>query len=339
LATYVDLRSAGYTPERSLIFRDALIDRLQTVGGIESATWVRSVPFDYRGYPSAPIAVDGYVVRQDEQPAVDYNEVGPGYLAIMGIPLLSGREFTRSDNETAGSVAIVNETMANQYWQGRDPVGSRVQVRGQWRRVVGVASVSKYRRVDEEPKPFLYIPMRQGSGGVNLNIRTSLGPAAMSRVLVSEVRALDPNLAPGEVVTMREQVDRTMAPQRITVLMIAVFGALAVILAAVGLYGVTSYTVSQSTREMALRLALGASGTDLVRLIVWQGARLTGGALVLGGIAALGVTRLLTLYQVSPRNPVSFGLASAVIVLASLMACLIPALKALRISPIRALKD
>ena len=339
LATYVDLRSVGYTAERASIFRDALIDRLQGTSGIESAAWVRSVPFDYRGYPSAPIAVDGYIVRPDEQPAVDYNEVGPGYLATMGIPLLSGREFTRADNETSGPVAIVNETMADQYWQGRDPVGSRVQVRGQWRRVVGVASVSKYRRVQEEPKPFLYIPMRQGSGGVNLNIRTSLGPEAISRVLAAEVRMLDPNLAPGEVVTMREQVDRTMAPQRITVLMIAVFGGLAVILAAVGLYGVTSYTVSQSSREMALRLALGASGTDLLRLIMWQGARLTAGAIVLGGIAALGFTRLLTLYQVSARDPLSFGSASVIIVVASLLACFIPALRARHISPIGALKD
>jgi hypothetical protein len=154
LATYVDLRSVGYTAERATIFRDALLDRLQGTAGIESAAWVRSVPFDYRGYSSAPIAVDGYVVQPDEQLTVDYNEVGPGYLATMGIPLLSGREFTRSDNETSGPVAIVNETMAAQYWQGRDPIGSRVQVRGQWRRVVGVASVSRYRRVQEEPKSF-----------------------------------------------------------------------------------------------------------------------------------------------------------------------------------------
>jgi ABC-type antimicrobial peptide transport system permease subunit len=181
--------------------------------------------------------------------------------------------------------------------------------------------------------------MRQGSGGVNMNIRTSLGPEAIFRVLAAEVRALDPNLAPGEVVTMREQVDRTMAPQRITVLMIAVFGGLAVILAAVGLYGVMSYTVSQSSREMALRLALGASGTDLLRLIMWQGVRLTAGAIVLGGIAAPGFTRLLTLYQVSPRDPLSFGSASVIIVLASLLACFIPALRAMRISPIGALKD
>jgi ABC-type antimicrobial peptide transport system permease subunit len=153
------------------------------------------------------------------------------------------------------------------------------------------------------------------------------------------VKALDPSLAPGEVVTMREQVDRTMAPQRIAVLMIGVFGGLAVILAAVGLYGVTSYTVSQSSREMALRLALGASGKDLLGVIMWQGVRLTAGALVIGGIASLGVTHWLTLYQVSPRDPLSFGSASVVIVLASLMACLVPALRAMRISPIRALKD
>src|SRR5262249_5860256 len=138
IATYVDLRSAGYDAASAANFRDALLDRLESVPGLESAVWVRSVPFDYRGYASASIAVDGYEAQPDEQLTVEYNEVGPGYLATMGIPLLSGREFRRADNETAPPVAIVNERMAAQYWRGRDPVGTRVQVKGKWLQVVGV---------------------------------------------------------------------------------------------------------------------------------------------------------------------------------------------------------
>src|SRR5262249_11712518 len=148
-----------------------------------------------------------------------------------------------------------------------------------------------------------------------------------------------PGLAPGEVITMREQVDRTTAPQRIAAKMLGVFGGLALVLASIGLYGVMSYTVSQSTREMALRLALGAHRSDLLQGIMWHGARLTVGAMALGAIAALGVTSLLghMLYQVSPRDPVSFGAAFIAIAVASLMACFIPGLRAMRIDPIRAL--
>src|SRR5262249_49064563 len=210
--SWVDLRSAGYNPQRAASFRDALVDRLQSVSGIESVAWLRSVPFDYRGYASGTVAVDGYEFRPDEQTTVDYNEVGPGYLATTGISLVSGREFTRADNETSAPVAIVNETMAAQYWRDRDPVGTRVQLKGKSLQVVGVARTSKYRNVQEPAKSFLYIPMRQGNGGLNLMIRTSLPIGSVTTALTREVRALDPNLVPGELLTTREQVDRTTAP-------------------------------------------------------------------------------------------------------------------------------
>lgn len=341
ISTYVDLRSAGYTPERAASFRDALIDRLQTVSGVESAAWARSVPFDYRGNATAKIAVEGYEVRPNEEPAVDYNEVGPDYFGTMGIPVTSGREFTRADNETAQPVAVINEVMAARYWQGRDPVGTRIQMKGKSVRVVGVARTSKYRTLQETPKAFMYIPLRQGAGGVNLQIRTSLGTETMAKALAREVQLLDGNLAPGEVITMREQVDRTLAPERIAVLMLEGFGGLALILACVGLYGVMSYTVSQSTREMALRLALGAKGSDLLALIMWSGVRLTVAAVVIGAAATLGFTNLLgdLLYNVSPRDPMAFAIAFAAIVLASMTSCLIPALRSMRIDPARALKD
>lgn len=196
--------------------------------------------------------------------------------------------------------------------------------------------------MDEQPKPFLYIPLRQGSGGLNLNIRTSLSPETISKALAREVQLLDANLAPGEVITMREQVDRTIAPERITVMMLAVFGGLALILASIGLYGVMSYTVSQSSREMALRLALGAKASDLLSHIMWHGVRLTAGAVVLGVLAAIGLTNLLgddLLYKVSRRDPASFAAAFLVITIASLASCLIPAMRAMRIDPIGALKD
>src|SRR5262249_19145497 len=155
------------------IFQDELVDRLQAVSGIESAAFSRTTPFTYRTYSSASIAVDGYEAPVDQQPTAEYNEIGPGFLATMGIPLVSGREFTRADDESGPLVAIVDETMAAQFWRGVDPVGRRVQARGRWLNVVGVARAARYRNLLETPRPFFYVPLRQNfSATAALQIRT-----------------------------------------------------------------------------------------------------------------------------------------------------------------------
>lgn len=341
LTTGVDLVSAGYDATRIRNFQDQLIARVQALGGVESAAWSRITPFSYRGYFPAPIAVDGYVTEPDEQPMVEYNEVGPGYLATMGIPLVAGREFTIADNETAPPVAVVSQAMAAQYWRGEDPVGRRLQVKGKWIQVVGIAKDSKYRSLMETPKAFFYIPMRQGTAGQNLQIRTALGPQRMGNVLAREVKALDANLAPSEVITMREQVDRMTWTQHAAVCLLGIFGGIALVLAGIGLYGVMSYAVSQSTRELGLRMALGARASDLLRLVMSKGVALTAGGIVLGAMASLGLTRLMgdLLYKVSPRDPVAFGLAFVVMTVAALAACFLPAWRATRTDPVRALRD
>jgi len=341
LTTWVDTLSAGYDAQRTKTFQDELIDRLQALGGVESAVFARIVPFGYRGYSSAPIAVDGYETAPGEQPTVEYNEVGPAYLSTIGIPLVSGREFTRADNETAPPVAVVNEAMAAQYWRGKDPVGSRLQAKGRWMRVVGVAKISKYGNLRETPKPFFYVPALQSSVGQNLHIRTTLAPETMAKALAREVHALDANLAPGEVITMQEQVDRTTAVQRMAVGMLGMFGGLALLLATIGLYGVMSYTVSQTTRELGLRMALGARTSNLLRLMMSHGVALTAGGVALGAGAALGLTRLMgnLLYKVSPRDPAVFGSALIVMTIASLAACFLPAWRATRTDPARVLRN
>jgi predicted permease len=341
LTSYVDLVAAGYDRQRIKNFDDALIDRLQSVSGIQSAVISRMTPFSYRSYSTAPIAVDGYETPPDEQPTAEFNEIGPGYFATMGIPLVAGREFTASDNETGPQVAVVNEVMAAQFWRGRDPVGSRVQVKGRWLQVVGVAKMSKYRNLTEIARPFFYVPMRQSSMGVNIQIRTQLNPETMRKVLVREIHAIDENLAPGELITMQEQVDRTTAAQRIAVSMLGVFGGLALVLAAIGLYGVMSYTVSQSTRELGLRMALGASVPNLLRLVMSQGLALTAIGVVVGTVAALMMAKLIAnlLYHVSPRDPLAFGVALLVMMIAATAACFLPAWRATQTDPVRALRD
>jgi macrolide transport system ATP-binding/permease protein len=342
LDTAVNLVSAGYDAPRAQSFQDELLDRVKALPGVESAVFARMTPLSYGSYSSTPIAVDGYQAPPEEQPTVEYNEVGPDYFVTMGIPLVTGREFTRADDEKAALVAVVNETMAAHYWGGRNPIGDRVQVKGRWMQVVGVAKDSKYRSVREAPKPFFYVPLRQNfARGAGLYIRTPLGPETMATALAREVRALDGNLALFEVISLQEQLDRSTSPQKVAVTLVGVLGGLAVLLAAIGLYGVMSYAVSQSTRELGLRMALGADPSNLLRLVLSRGLSLTSAGLALGLAVALGLTRLLgsLLYKVGPRDPLAFGSAFLVMIVAALAASLLPAWRATRTDPAGALRD
>jgi predicted permease len=342
LFTAVDLVSAGYDAQRAKNFQDELMDGVKALPGVELATFARGTPLAYGSFSSTLIAVDGYQPPSDEQPTVQFNEVGTDYFATMGIPLVSGREFTRADDEKAALVAIVNETMVAKYWRDRNPIGERVQVKGRWTQVVGVAKDSKYQSVRETPKPFFYVPRRQTfSVGAGLYVRTPLSPETMAAALAREVHALDGNLALYEVITMQEQVDRSTSPQQVAVTLVGILGGLALLLAAIGLYGVMSYAVSQSTRELGLRMALGAGASNLLRLVMSRGLTLTAGGVVFGAAAALALTRSLgsLLYEVSPRDPLAFGSALVVMTIAALAACFLPAWRATRTDPARALRD
>jgi ABC-type antimicrobial peptide transport system permease subunit len=208
--------------------------------------------------------------------------------------------------------------------------------------VVGVARDSKYSSIRELPKPFFYVPLRQNFAILPcLTIRTLLATETIAPVLAREVHALDGNLAPYEVISMQEQVDRSTASQQVAVTLLGVLGALALALAAIGLYGVMSYAVSQSTRELGLRMALGAGSSDLLRLVMKDGLVMTATGVVVGALAALGLTRLLgdMLYKVSPRDPLAFGSALLVMLIAASVACFLPAWRAARTDPMRALRN
>ena len=342
LTTAVDLLSARYDEQRAKSFDDELITRVRAIPGVESAAFARRTPLGFGTYSSTPISVDGYVPPPGEQPHVEYNEIGPDYLATTGIPLLAGREFARADDEKAAPVAIVNETMIAQYWHGGNPIGKRLQVKGQWTRVVGVAKDSKYWNVRELRKPFFYVPLRQNfSISAALNVRTRMTPASLAVALSRELHALDPQLATYEIISMQEQLDRSTAAQLAAVTLVGILGGLALLLAAIGIYGVMSYAVSQSARELGLRMALGADGTKLVRLVMSRGLTLTAGGVLIGGIVAVSLTRLLgsLLYKVDPRDPLAFGGALAVMVLTAMAACALPAWRAARTDPMRALRE
>ena len=342
LISGINLVAANYDPQRAKTFQDELLNRVQGLAGVDSAAYARVVPFSYLGYSSALIGVDGYQAAPDEQPTADYDEVSPAFFSTIGIPLVSGRDFTRADDENAAPVAIVNEAMAAQYWRDADPVGMRLRVKGRSMRVIGVAKNAKYRNMLETPTPFFYVPLGQNpSSDVGLLVRTRQDPSTLGPVLAREVRALDANVAPLGILTMHEQISRQTLTQQVAGRFLGIFGGLALLLATIGLYGVMSYAVSQSARELGLRVALGASPSHLLRLVMSRGLALIGLGLAIGLAVALATTRLFgyLLWGVSPHDPLSFGSALAIIGVASMAACFLPAWRATRTDPLRALRD
>ncbi len=340
--TSVSLVAAGYDVPRAKSFQDQLMERLQALPGIESAAYAAVTPLGYATYSSAPIAVDGYERSLEEQPSLEYNQVSPGYFTTLGIPLFSGREFTRADDENAPLVAIVNQAMKTRYWRGQDPVGRRLQVKGRWARVVGVVADSKYESLLETARPFFYVPIRQDfAREPELYIRTEQPLQNLTGSLAREIHALDPDLALYPMITLQEQVNRSTSPQLVAVTLVAILGGLALLLAGVGLYALMSYSVAQRTRELGLRVALGAASGHLLRLVLARGLTLTAIGVLLGLAGALGTTRLLgyMLYRVSPHDPLSFASALLVITFASVAACLLPAWRAARLDPMRALRE
>jgi predicted permease len=338
----IDLFAAGYDEARGKSFQDELISRIESRPGVESAAFARVPPFSYRGYSTGPILVEGYQPRSDEVPSAEYNEVGPAYFATLGIPLIAGREFTRQDNETALPVTVINQSFAARYWPGQDAVGKRLQLKGHWLQVVGVAHDAKYRSFMEGSKAFLYVPLRQAySGQVMLHIRTRQAPEALATILAYEVHSLDANLAPSAVITMKQQVDSSTSAQQIAVTLLGVFGGLALLLAAIGLYGTMSYAVSQRMREFGLRVALGAETSDVVLLVVSLGVTPALGGVLIGSIASFELTRLVAplLYKVNPRDIASFALAVIVMLVVSAVAYILPAWRAMRLDPARVLRQ
>ena len=342
LTAGLDLFAAGYDLRRAENFEDRLLERVRSLPGVRSAALARVRPLSYQPYTSAALSVPGYVPDPGEQPAAELDEVGPAYFTTLRIPLVSGRELSRADDETAQPVAIVDTTMAARYWHGADPIGKRFQAQGRWLRVVGVAAAAKVGKLLEAPRPFFYVPLRQNpSRRAVLLLRTDRSPGTLAPAIARELRALDPALAPQELVTLRQHVERSAAAQRIAVTLLGVFGSLALLLSAIGLYGVMSVAVSQRRRELGLRMALGARAADLFRLVVARGFALTAAGLLLGAGAALATGRLLRslLYQVGPRDPWAFAAAFLVMAAVAAVACCLPAWQARQTDPASALRD
>jgi len=339
--TYVDLFGSGYGAQRAEDFQKQLIGRLQSLPGIESVAFSSFIPLDLASPSFGAVKVDGYVPPPNEKPIVPYSKVGPRYFSTLSIPLISGREFAVTDDKTAAPVAVVNEQMARQFWNGRNPIGQRLEVKGVSMQVVGVVGTSKYQYISEPPRSFFFVPILQNpESGAYLNIRTSMPAQTVASTLGNELRAMDPDLANDSLLTLQDEVNRATSSQRAAAALLFVLGGLALALATIGLYGVMSYTVSQSRRELGLRMALGANSSNLLWHVISRSLLLTISGIALGAVAALELARFAAnmLYHISPRDPLAFGLAFAIMTFASLAACIWPAWRASRTDPMLALR-
>jgi macrolide transport system ATP-binding/permease protein len=341
VTTALDLFGAGYDTTRARRFDDDLLRRIREMTGVRAAALARSTPFTTRPYDSGPMSVDGYQPSRDEQPTAAFNRITPGYFSAMGIGLVSGRDFSLADADTSQAVVVVSESFASKYWPTASPVGRRMQLEGRWRIVIGVARDIKYRTLVQPASPLVYVPLSQDfSTSVSLFVRTAMGVGTVAPDIVRRIHAIDPNVSPYEVLTMQEQVMRSTAAQQIAALLVGLFACVALFLAAIGLYGVIAYVVSQSAREFSLRIAVGAAPMDLVRLVVGGGLRLVIVGSVVGAAVSLMTTRLLgdLLFRVDPRDPLTLLATFAVMVSVCVGACFGPAWRAGRTDPVVALR-
>jgi predicted permease len=341
LIASVDLFPNGYTADTGRQFQRRVSEAVMTLPGVESFALARRVPLGLGGTSSRGATIDGYVPRENEEINIFYNVVSPRYFETMQIGLAAGREFTPQDTRDTQKVVVVNETMAARYWQGRQALGGRIRLGGEDHQVVGIARDIKYAQIAEPPQPYMYLALDQEYvSNVVLHLRSAAAPGPMLAAVRDVVRGLDRNLPIFDARTVEEHMQSAVFAQRMGANLLGAMGVLALVLAAVGLYGVIAYAVSQRTREMGIRLALGAAPRDLLQMVLRQGLVLTASGLAVGlalALAAVGFMGSL-LPGIAPRDPFTFVAVPLLLILIAAIAALIPARRAGAIDPTVALR-
>jgi putative ABC transport system permease protein len=295
-------------------------------------------------YPDDFVFSEGGGVWTVDPTRLNANVIGFGFFRTLGIPLVIGRDFNDQDSESRPPVVIVNETMVRMHFRGENPIGKRVSflgARGPWREIVGVVRDSKYRVLDEPALPVGYVPLAQEhQPGMTLYVRTSVPPGSLIGSLRREILAMEPNLPTSQIQTMTDTIGRSLYVARMGAWLLGVFGGLALVLAAVGTYGVLSFSVARRTREMGIRLALGAEPRNVFLLVLGDGMLLVGAGIVVGLTGALAGARSLTsfLYGVPTSDVVTFAATTIVLTAVALVACVIPARRAMQVNPMTAFR-
>jgi predicted permease len=349
----VDLGLQGYDEARGRELFRRLKERTAALPGVESATLARTVPLSGLGFGNS-VRIEGHEPAAGQPPLfVMSNTVDEDYLRTMRVRLLAGRGINASDTESAPRVAVVNETMAARYFGGRDAIGkhftllaSRNAARGGPRedasvQVVGIVADGRYYTLGEEAQPFMYLPSAQDYRGMmTLHVRAPNDLGAALAAVRSEARGLDPNLPLVNVMTMNDAVGFSLIPLRLAATVVGILGLFGLLLAALGVYGVVAYTVGSRTREIGIRIALGAQPRDVLRLVMRHGVWMAAAGVLLGVAGALALTRYLAslLYGVSDKDPLAFGAVALVLAAVALLACYVPARRAMKVDPMVALR-
>jgi putative ABC transport system permease protein len=315
--------------------------------GVASVTLGRRVPLAFGGGSSSTLTVDGYEATAEQPAFASFNHVGPGYFRTLRIPIVAGRDVSPDDVGGGARVAVINETMARTYWNGRDPLNgrfafSRTPRDEDWITVVGVARDIKQRSMTETGQPAFYLPVLQYfQPSMVLHVRTPGDPASVLADLPRVVREIDSNVPFFNVGLMAAHTGAVTFTQRLAANLLVVFGGLALLLAAIGSYGVLSYLVGQRRREIGIRLAIGATRASVFRLVVTSGARLVAIGAVVGFAMAvsLGFALRGLLIGVQPTDPLTYASVFAILIAVAVAACALPARRAASLNPVKALRE
>ena len=349
------LSTNGYNLEQRKQFSIRLREKLESAPGVTNVAYSDGVPLGFEPSWWEDLNVEGYTPSRSENMKIFRNVISPGYLSLLRIPMIEGRDFTEQDDEKTNPVMIVNQTFVKRFFAGRNPVGRRIQGWGEWFTVVGVVQDSKYHYPGEAPLPYFYVPFRQvyrADMQLAYYVRTVGNPNNALAMVRQKVKEIDPNVTVFDAVPLTEYIGASLFPQKVAASMLTVLGALAVILAAVGLYSVMSYSVVQRTHEIGIRMALGARPEDVLRLVVRQGLLLASAGMLAGFAMAIVVARSLSalsfagsamgtggkLLGVSATDPLIYAGSALFLTAVALLAAYIPATRAAKVEPMEALR-
>jgi len=339
-----ELDEKKYDEARGAVLQHQVFERLANLPGVEASSYGLVMPFSGSKFMSS-IFVEGRAPQPNEQNAFDASVVGPRYHETMGIKMIAGRGFTEQDTANAPKVVVINETLAQRLFPGENALGRRLMrnTKGPSLEIIGITADSKHHDLTESPVPHFDLPALQKGydSYTNIVLRTKNDPADLVAAVRAELLSLDPSLDLSDISPMSTQISNALAAVTLASTLVGVFGFLGLLLASVGLYGVMTWIVSRRTREVGIRMALGAEPHDVLRLVLRQGMILTGGGLLIGLVAAFAATRLLDtqqLYGVKPTDALTFAGGALVLTVVSLLACYIPARRATKVDPLVALR-
>jgi putative ABC transport system permease protein len=345
LAFRVALPNGGYPQDHQKIaFFDRLMERLESMPDVAAAGMVQSLPM--RGDYVLSFTIEGRPpAKPNEEPSANHRVVSPDYFKAMGIPLLLGRTFTREDGEMSPMVAIVDQKFVDRHFPDQNPIGQGIDIGngtdGAYK-IVGVVGGVRHDALDGKPSPTMYVPYTQDVfSGMWVVVRAKGEPAQLSAAVRQAVRDIDNALPAFAMTPLADVVSDSVAQRRFSMMLLGVFAAIALVLAAVGLYGVVSYSVSQRTQEIGLRMAIGAQREDVLRMVVGGGMKLAAIGAVIGVAGALALSNVVAtmLFELTPFDPASYSATAAVLLAVAMLACYVPARRAMRVDPIVALRQ